>query len=346
MPAFVYGQDIVLADVWHFRQGDFDATALRDIEQKQRIDIDFMEVVAIQFTTKSADNLQYRILGADNYAQWRDIGQGGVLQMPTLNGGEFLLEVKTTRPASKPYRLAIHIEQPFWQRRWFWPSIWVYTVFLVGIAIYFFLLYDIRQKLRVEEIRNKIAADLHDEVGSNLNSIAIYVELLRRKAPVEFTEILDRITNNSVESVQLMQDTIWAIQVKNDDMSKFITRMKSFAAEMLSAKSIALDFESEQPNKMPNLPMEQRKNVYLIFKEAISNIAKHSKATKANVKWTMNHEQCRITVMDNGRGFDTTQIYNGNGLNNFITRAEASEMKVNVSSVIGEGTKIEIVAAL
>lgn len=299
--------------------------------------------ILIEATNLSIDSCiyKYRLLGLDD--AWIT-SKYPVAHYQNLSGGHYNFEIIaiSRQYETTPATLAFEVDKSFFEESWFWISLVVYVVFFLGIGIYFFSLYNLRQKLKVEEIRNRIAADLHDEVGSNLNSIAIFVELLRKKAPVEFSELLDKITNNSVETVQLMQDTIWAIQAKNDDTTKFIERMRNFATEVLSAKSIALSFKNELSNKVPNLPMEQRKNVYLIFKEAINNIVKHSKATKANVEIKLSNSVFRMTITDNGRGFDVAQNYEGNGISNFSERAEASEIQLNINSEIGKGTQIDL----
>ena len=259
-----------------------------------------------------------------------------------LEAGLHFFEIKAKTPhyQTKTLFLRLNVDTPFWQKSWFGLVIMGYVLFLGSVGLYFFLLYNLRQRLKLHNIRNNIAADLHDEVGSNLSSIAILVELLRKKSPAELRPILDKITANSVESVQLMQDTIWAVQAKNDDFEKFIERMKSFAVEVLAAKNIALTFNHSGLKNKLVLPMEQRKNTYLIFKEAINNVAKHSKATKVNVEFRMADGGLKMTILDNGRGFDPTQSHQGNGLKNFETRAEASEIRLKVSSEIGKGTQI------
>lgn len=261
-----------------------------------------------------------------------------------LESGLHFFEIKARTPQheTQPLRLQIEVSTPFWGKSWFWVLGMVYGLFLGGIGLYFFLLYNLRQRLKLQHVRNNIAADLHDEVGSNLSSIAILIELLRKKAPAELFPILDKIRNNSTESVQLMQDTIWAIQSKNDDSAHFMERMRSFAAEVLAAKNIALEFENSSVTNKLVLPMDQRKNTYLIFKEAINNVAKHAKATKVNVEWKKTESGLKMTISDNGRGFDTAQMAEGNGLKNFESRADASEMRVKISSEIGKGTEIEL----
>ncbi|MCD8538979.1 MAG: histidine kinase dimerization/phosphoacceptor domain-containing protein [Leadbetterella sp.] len=106
-----------------------------------------------------------------------------VLNLFGLNSGNHVLEFKSVSEdgSSTVTEVLIEVKQAFWQKWWFWPSILLYSVFVAGIAVYLFFLYDLRQKLKMQHVRNRIASDLHDEVGSNLNSIAIYAELLRKK---------------------------------------------------------------------------------------------------------------------------------------------------------------------
>lgn len=334
-----HAQDIRLVNAWQARMGDIPKDSVAHISASRRVYLSYDNPLTLQFVGRDS-LLRFRIATTEQFAYWHDLGQGGVLQVPLLTGDNYVLEI--TDHSQHPYRLTLSIEQTFWQKWWFWPLMAVYALFLVGISIYLFVLYNLRQKLKMQDVRNRIAADLHDEVGSNLNAIAIFVELLRKKAPADLQELLDKIKNNSTESVQLMQDTIWAIQPKNDDFEKFTAKMRSFAFEILATKNIALDFCVAPQHSWPQLTMEVRKNVYLIFKEAINNIAKHAQATKAIVEMSYDTDGFRLVVSDNGRGFDTTQPHEGNGLRNFETRAEASEMTIKISSEIGVGTTVEV----
>ncbi len=261
-----------------------------------------------------------------------------------LDGGTFYFEIKAINSyyETKPLTLVINVDVPFWQKSWFWISVMVYALFLAGIIAYFFSLYNLRQKLKVESIRNRIAADLHDEVGSNLNAIAIFVELLRKKAPTELGDILDKIRKNSTESVQLMQDTVWAIQSKNDSFQVLIDKIKSNSALVLSAKNISLSFDNQAYNSKISLSMGQRKNIYLIVKEAINNIVKHSNATKVSIILNVMNEKLNIMIADNGQGFEPSQIFEGNGLYNFESRAKAEEIQLQIDSKIGAGTTITL----
>jgi nitrate/nitrite-specific signal transduction histidine kinase len=336
-------QNLRLTDVWHLQKGDFKKDSIQNILNRNSLNLKYNEIVTIQL--QSSENqlftYQYRIPQADKFAQWREIGIEPIVQLPTLDGGKYSLEISTKQSKGQVlFELPINVSQVFWQEWWFLPSMVFYVLTLIGIGAYFFSVYNLRQKIKVEEIRNRIAADLHDEVGSNLNAIAIFVELLRKKSPEDLNPILDRITSNSTESVQLMQDTIWAIQAKNDDFQKFMLKLKGFATQILGAKNISLTFDNQIISNKNLFTMEQRKNAYLIFKESINNIVKHAQASKTNVKIWSERNQVFLRIEDDGIGFDTNEIFEGNGLQNFEQRAEECDMKIKIDSEIGKGTSV------
>ena len=337
------GQSLKLHNIWHYQNGDVPQDSITKILQRNLLRLKHNEIVTLQFQNSDNQLLNYyfRIPNTEKYDRWMELGHEPIVQIPPLDGDEYQVEI-TTNPTSNKAAIffPVIIERSFWHELWFLIAVIIYVLFLIGIGIYFFILYNLRQKLKLQDVRNRIAADLHDEVGSNLNSIAIFVELLRRKAPPELLPILEKITNNSVESVQLMQDTIWAIQSKNDDFQKFIDRMRGFATEVLAAKGIAFDFENQIDNAKTSLSMDTRKNAYMIYKEAINNIVKHSKATKTEVRISEENNQILIEVSDNGIGFDQNQATEGNGLHNFEQRAEDNEMKLDIDSMQGKGTKV------
>jgi two-component sensor histidine kinase len=301
--------------------------------------------ITLEFTEKNLNSAGYQY-------SLTEIGEKGVWEQsvyPTasfrdLDGGKFSFKIKPSGGnASEIFEMKIIKAPPFYQKWWFWPVVIFYGLAIIGVAFYLFFLYDFRQKLKMQHVRNQIAADLHDEVGSNLNSIAIFAELLRKNSPESNLNILDKITENSKESVTLMQDTVWMINPKNDSTEKLFDRMKSFASQILASKNISLQFDQPVELKKINFSMEQRKNCYLIFKEAINNIVKHAEATKVEVKISVKNEEVDILIEDNGKGFDLTEIHEGNGLQNFKERAEEAEFELNIDSVLEKGTKIGLV---
>lgn len=301
---------------------------------------------SVEFYPLNQDSalIAYRILDLDT--TWL-LSSYPVFNVYGLSGGEYLLEAKVISDnyENEILKIPVKVEQTFWQKWWFWPSVVVYILAILGIGIYLFFLYDFRQKLKMQYVRNKIASDLHDEVGSNLNSIAIFTELLRKKEISDPTilPILDRISSNSEETVSLMRDTVWAINPNNDSLEKLIEKMRSFGLEILTAKNIDFYFEVSLALKPgEEFTMEQRRNLYLIFKEAINNIAKHSFAKKAICEISKEAGTFKVCISDDGMGFDPKSIFEGNGLKNFFSRSEEGSLQVSVVSELGKGTTITI----
>lgn len=261
-----------------------------------------------------------------------------------LNGGKYTFEIAPSHSPKIITKVEIEVKEAFWQKWWFVPSVVLYVILIIGIGIYLFFLYDFRQKLKLQYVRNQIASDLHDEVGSNLNSIAIFVELLRKKVTQQpdLLPILNKITDNSEETVALMRDTVWAINPSNDSTEKLFEKMRSFGVEILSAKGIAFEFKPEIETKKDLFSMEQRRNLYLVYKEAINNIVKHSAATKAYCKITNQSGITQFEIYDNGKGFDPDQAFEGNGLKNYKLRSQDEDLQVSLYSEPNKGTRVSI----
>ncbi|WP_159466678.1 sensor histidine kinase [Dyadobacter sp. 3J3] len=297
----------------------------------------------LEFTSEKRDSITYlyRLKGLET--SWIAT-KYPVARYQDLTGGAYTFEIKSLidKKLISTSKIGIIKKKAFWNEIWFIPAIILYALVVIGVGIYLFLLYDFRQKLRMQSVRNQIAADLHDEVGSNLNSIAIFVEILRKNAPANMLPILEKIIENSTESVSLMQDTVWTINPKNDSIYKLFDRMNSFASQLLAGKDIAFDFSVRADLKKINFTMDQRKSVYLIYKEAINNIVKHAEATKVNVTIDWLKDTLEILIEDNGRGFDTSTNFEGNGLHNFKERALESDIGLIIESEKEKGTRIKM----
>lgn len=295
----------------------------------------------LEFQQIKKDSIEYfyRLKGEHNDSTWITSAYP-VAHFQNLSDGKYIFQIKADN--SEPIEIKIEKDISFYNEWYFIPVLGIYIIILIVVGIYLFFLYDFRQKLKIQGVRNQIAADLHDEVGSNLNSIAIFVEVLRKKSTPEILPILDKIIENSKESVVLMQDTIWTINPKNDGVEKLFERMRSFAAQYLSNVDIALDFDIDADLKKVSFTMEQRKSIYLIFKEAINNIVKHAQANKVKVIIQKISNTLKINIIDNGKGFDIEQEFEGNGLQNFKNRAEEAEIECLLSSS-KTGTTVEII---
>ncbi len=270
------------------------------------------------------------------------------LRYTNLNGGDYVLKIRVRNGTKvlKNNTLTIQKELSLTEEWWFIPSLIFYAVLLISAAVYFALLYNFRQKLKVESIRQHIASDLHDELGATLSSIAIATKLVEKKlsnTTHDLQPILDQIRFDSEESVQTIRDTVWAINPLNDSIEQLFEKMRAFALYIFTVKDIALQFDNTANTKVgAKISMEQRRNVYMIFKEVVNNIAKHSDATKVQVSISQDDKGLKLEISDNGKGFDMEENYEGNGLKNFRKRANESFIDFEMQSTQGEGTKVEM----
>jgi|GEM_PF-938830 len=238
----------------------------------------------------------------------------------------------------------IHSEQLARKNLFSWLFIFLFAASVViGFGLY--KRYRLKQQLKEVEIRNKIAADLHDDVGSTLSSIRMYSDIVKQQPNQTGTSIqlLDKISSNSKETIENMSDIVWMIKPGNDDFANIEDRMLNFANELCTPAGI--NFEMNKNNMLNGLkiPMKQRRDIYLIFKEAINNAVKYSKCHFIRTAIQLDKSILTMHISDDGNGFDMAHVKNGNGLSNMQKRAAAHKGSCKVHSKEGEGTEIEIV---
>lgn len=173
--------------------------------------------------------------------------------------------------------------------------------------------------------RSRIAADLHDDIGATLSSISIISEAALQKErmgdSLSTIGLLEKIGRSARQTMSNMGDIVWAINPRNDEVMHLVNRMEAFAFEMLSNKNIEVDFAAEGTERLSGLSPDHRKNLYLIFKEAINNIAKYAQASRVQIRFEVSNNRLDLYIGDNGIGFDTEQQKKGNGLRTMPERA-------------------------
>lgn len=194
-------------------------------------------------------------------------------------------------------------------------------------------------------IRNKIARDLHDDLGATLSSISIMSELVNQQVKdqsPQASSLLETIGSSSRNMIESVNDMVWAINPQNDSFENIIKRMRTFASEILGARDIAFHFDFDKNLLQTKLRMEMRRNLYLIFKEAVNNVAKYSQAANAFVMIWNRENNLKMTIRDDGNGFEIKTIKTGNGLLNMQQRADQMKAKFNLESIPGKGTIVEL----
>jgi two-component sensor histidine kinase len=304
---------------------------------------------APDYSPASPIQYAYKLEGFDD--DWIEVGTRDFAPYSNVPGGDYTFKVKATNdPGSWSKEIVlfpIKIIPPFWKTWWFY----FICAAILALIIYAVYRYRINELLKRQAIRNKIAQDLHDHVGSTLSSVSVYSQVAQIQGELGnkevLKEVLQKISVTSTDMISEMSDIVWAINPRNDNMEKILQRMDSFAKPLLKAKNIQCDFQYAHSLLALNLDMKKRKNFYLIFKEAVNNALKYADCDHVSVRVRIAHHQLELVVTDNGTGFDKEQVktrisqsLSGNGLQNMQIRAKEMKGECQISSTKGEGTTV------
>ena len=213
-----------------------------------------------------------------------------------------------------------------------------------------FVFYNFRKRKKLESQqalaneRLRISRDLHDDMGASLSSISVFSSAVKQKLnnneTHEAQQLLERMSTDAQEMVSGMSEMVWTISPHNDTIEKLTDRLQGYAAGMLTAKNISFQLECEEELKTKKLTMEVRKNVFLIFKEAINNAAKYSGATEVMLNVSKRDNRFVARLSDNGNGFIISSSGRGNGLKNMHQRADEIQSQIEIISEINKGTSV------
>ena len=194
---------------------------------------------------------------------------------------------------------------------------------------------------RMQHIRNKIAQDLHDDIGSTLSSISILSDIaLREDSGAQTRETMNEIKDSSMMLMERMDDIVWSISPRNDSLENLLIRVRHFATTLFEAKGVDYTIDIQKNINEVRLPMDYRQHIYLILKEAINNLVKYAVASQAFLEVSFDREYLTLSVRDNGRGFDLATPPMGNGLSGMRRRAAMMNARLSIRSAPGEGTSI------
>jgi len=299
------------------------------------------EYVALNYTQSFKNRYAYRFAGLDK--NWINAGDRRFASYANMGAGTYTFQVKASNNNGiwneRPATVTLIISPPWWRTWWFYTLVSLVT----AGAFYALFQYRLKQKLKAFELRNTISRDLHDEVGSTLSSIGFLSSMALNdveSSNVRAQKTLASISESSHRMLDAMNDIIWSIQPQNDTLNNIIARMISFASEILEARKISLHYNIGNDIKHLHLGLAVRYDFYIVFKEAINNLAKYSEATEAYITLEYFPPYLILTIRDNGKGFDVQTIKNGNGLRNMQNRAKKMDAKYELRSVPGKGTQI------
>ena len=284
--------------------------------------------------------------------EWTEPGRQHDVTYTNLNPGTYTFYVRGTNTDGvlneKGNSIRIVIV-PAWYQTWLFK---IAVILVIAGGFYAFYRYRLRQALKLQSLRNNIASDLHDEIGSTLSSISISSAVIQKKMKEDSPEVnnlLTQISSNTDNMMEAMSDIVWAVNTKNDSFNNVVNRMRAFAIEILEPENVLLNMSVSKDLDHVALNMQQRKNLYLLFKEAINNIAKYAACKNVWVDIDMKGGKITMKIKDDGKGFAPLSggeglgvRLGGNGLDNMHKRANELKGKIKVDSAIGSGTLVTL----
>jgi signal transduction histidine kinase len=202
--------------------------------------------------------------------------------------------------------------------------------------------------LALERIRRQIATDIHDELGAGLSQIAILSEVVKRDANPAGRARLDDVADLARALRDSMSDIVWALDPRRDRASDLVSRMRHFAFGILDTDGRAVAFRAPPEHETAGLRLEpdQKRQLFLFFKEALHNAARHSRAANVSIDVELRGEELRLLVKDDGVGFDPAAEHAGHGLGSLAERARNLGAQLSIDSAPGRGAAISLAVPL
>ncbi len=296
------------------------------------------ELTGITFTAPSRVLFEYRLDGVDEgWTQSHD----PTVRYPSLSPGEYSFQVRAYNSSGVRGETIssydFEIAPPIWLQWWFFLLV---GLIIMGGILFIYNYYRVRKMVEIERMRVQIASDLHDDVGASLTELALQTDFLRTgKLDSHVEDTLKNIGEHSRRIVSTLDDIVWSIDARNDTVGDLTDRMQDHANKVLSSKGVTLDFNFSQVNTDRELPVQVKENLYLIFKESINNIAKHSNADKVAIRLSMDGKKYLLNVLDNGSK-GTNGRKTGQGLRNIDMRAKRMNAEALIERENGFNVKV------
>lgn len=333
----VYDQDLLVSDLLD------DGSTITVPHQGNYLRVEFS---ALEFIDPEKVKFAYRLEGAED--NWNYSDHRPLAIYTNMAGGNYKLCAKcqnTDGVWGKELCIPVFVTTPFYRKAWF-----VGLIFIVLSCISFFIYrWQLKKKLAVLEVRNRLSRDLHDDIGSALSSINIYSAVAKQQLddkPAETKKLLDRMGASARGMMQSMDDIIWAIDPNNDSAKNLISRMREFGSPILETQNINFNLDVDDKVADLKLSMVTRRNLFLIFKEAVNNAAKYSKAKNLKLSIGYSSSKLNFKFEDDGKGFDAEAESSRHGLKNMKQRVQEMGGSLTIHSTKETGTRIEFQIAV
>jgi two-component sensor histidine kinase len=301
------------------------------------------EFTALNFTNAEKNQYAYKLEGL--YDDWIYIGNERVASFTDIEPGEYIFRVKGSNNHGiwneKGASVILIITPPWWGTLWF-RTLMIITVLALGYSIYRYRINKVRE---MERLRVQIASDLHDDIGSTLTKIAVHSEIIQTTTEKQKVSTSSKkIGTMSREIITTLSDVVWSIDSRNDTVGDLIDRMRDFLETVFPAGSIHIDFQTKGLHFDQKITQVLRQNVYLIFKEAVNNAAKHSEADEVKILMINGNGKFKMEIIDNGAGIKVDKRHGRHhGIENMEMRAKRIGGELNINN-LDKGMSVTLVA--
>ncbi|MFL6289614.1 MAG: two-component regulator propeller domain-containing protein, partial [Thermoanaerobaculia bacterium] len=308
---------------------------------RSRLEIEFL---ALSFAPGESLRYQVQMEGFDR--DWSRASGARSVVYAHLPAGRYRFLVRAVteegRTASVvPAEVLLVVRPPVWRRGWFLGLV---ALALAGgtAALY---RYRVSHLLAIERMRTRIATDLHDDLGSSLSRISILSELARRRTEgdPDGARLVSDIGETAREMMNSLGESIWAIDPRRDDLRSLATRIRRFAGDLLESHGIAWSLQAPPDAEEIKLSPVERRQLYLVFKEALHNAARHSAASAVSMSLAVKGSRLTAKIRDDGRGFDEpAEGETRHGLGSMSARAADLGGRLTIESASGRGTEVRL----
>jgi streptogramin lyase/anti-sigma regulatory factor (Ser/Thr protein kinase) len=291
---------------------------------------------------------EYRLEGADR--TWNPPTAQRDVNYASLSPGRYRFVVRAIAAdgalSRTPATVEFTILRPMWQRWWF-RSGGVLSVILIVFAVH---KYRVARLLALERVRMRIAADLHDDIGGSLSRISIQSEVACREAAALGAQPVRRLAEIAESArglVDALSDVVWSVDPRRDDIASVLRRIREYADDVLLGSGVRWTYTASPNLESAKLDPEARRNLFLLLKEAVTNVARHAHARSVSLDVELTNRDLRAELRDDGQGFDPS-VRDGedqperHGIASMRSRADRLAARLTIESSPGHGTRLSL----
>ena len=309
-------------------------------EKEFNHDQNFLQIgyTGLSFESPAQILYEYRLSGLED--EWQTTRERTV-RYTSLPPGDYRFRIRAYNAdgvrSTDEARFTFSIYHPIWQQWWFTALI---GLAVIGLILFYYRHFRARKQIDIERMRVQIASDLHDDVGSSLTELALQTDFLQAgEVSNELRDTLKQLGDQSRKIVTSLDDIVWSIDARNDTAGDMTDRMQDYVNQIFRSGTPEVHYHFDNLEMDDRLPVNIKENIYLIFKESVNNIAKHSNADRVDITFAYDGKDFQLKVVDNGTTSNGRRK-SGQGLRNIKLRSERIGADADIQN--GEGFTVQV----